>query len=145
MVNQWLNHQLQEGIPTMDEQLWNEVMASFTRRFANNLEKENAQALLKKGLKMKGEDINAYVVEFKELIQMAGYWFDVPQTVETFTDGLPTGLYQKTFKFDQPATYEQWKNAVIWRQQQYLKHASICIKATTSRDQGLEGGHQEGN
>jgi|SRR6266702_1970042 len=73
MVNQWLNHQLQEGIPTMDEQLWNEVMASFTRRFANNLEKENAQALLKKGLKMKGEDINAYVVEFKELIQMAGY------------------------------------------------------------------------
>jgi len=45
-----------------------DVAMSFTRRFANNLEKENAQALLKKGIKMTGEDIDMYVVQFEELV-----------------------------------------------------------------------------
>ncbi len=40
---------------------------------------------------MKGEDIDAYIIEIEELIQLAEYRFDVPQTIETFTDGLPTG------------------------------------------------------
>ncbi len=67
--------------------------------------------MLWQGVKMKGEDINAYVVEFEELVHLAGYHFDVPQTIETFTDGLPTGLYQKILKIDQLMTYEQWKQA----------------------------------
>ncbi len=49
---------------------------------------------------MKGEDIDAYIVEIEELIQLAEYRFDVPQTIETFTDGLPTGLYQKILELD---------------------------------------------
>jgi len=49
---------------------------------------------------MKGEDIDAYVVEFKELVCLAGYYFNVPQTIETFTDGLPTSLYQKILEID---------------------------------------------
>ncbi len=47
---------------------------------------------------MKGEDINSYIVEFKEVVRMAK--FDVPQTIETFTEGLPMGLYQKVLKLD---------------------------------------------
>jgi len=49
---------------------------------------------------MKGEDIDAYIAEFEELVQMAGYQFDVPQMIETFTEGLPMGLYQKTLEMD---------------------------------------------
>jgi len=37
---------------------------------------------------------------------MAGYQFDMPQTIKTFTDGLPVGLYQKMFEFNQPTTYK---------------------------------------
>ena len=69
---------------------------------------------------MKGEDIDAYIVEIEELIRLAEYRFDVPQTIETFTDGLPMGLYQKVLELDRPTMYEQWKQAAINRQQDYI-------------------------
>jgi len=104
-----LTRQLQGGIIATDERLWNKVAASFSQRFADSLAQENAQSILRQGVKMKGEDIDVYVVEFEELVRLAGYHFDIPQTIETFTDGLPTGLYQKILEIDRPATYEQWK------------------------------------
>ncbi len=139
-VNRWLSRQIQGGINTADERLWNEVAASFTRRFADSLAKENAQSILWAGVKMRGEDIDAYVVEIEELIRLAEYRFDVPQTIETFTDGLPTGLYQKILELDRPTTYEQWKQAAINRQQDYI-HMKARLKAhrgrtTTSRPRG---------
>ncbi len=127
-VNRWLARQIQGGIATNDERLWNEVASSFTRRFANSLAKENAQAILRAGVKMKGEDIDAYVVEIEELIRLAEYRFDVPQTIETFTDGLPTGLYQKILKLNRPRSYEQWKQAAINHQQDYI-HMKARLKA----------------
>ncbi len=72
---------------------------------------------------MKGEDIDAYIVEIEELIRLAEYQFDVPQTIEAFTDRLPTGLYQKILELDRPTTYEQWKQAAINRQQDYILKA----------------------
>ncbi len=77
---------------------------------------------------MKGEDIDAYMVEIKELIRLAEYRFDVPQTIEMFTDGLPTGLYQKILELDRPHSYEQWKQAAINRQQDYI-HMKAQLKA----------------
>jgi len=112
----------------MDERLWNEVAALFTRRFADSLAKENAQAILRAGVKMKGEDINAYIVEIEELIRLAEYRFDVPQTIEVFTDGLPMGLYQKILELDRPQTYNQWKHVAINRQQDYI-HMKARLKA----------------
>ncbi len=77
---------------------------------------------------MKGEDIDTYVVEFEELTRLAGYQFDVPQTIEAFTDGLPTGLYQRILEIDRLVTYEQWKQAATDRQQQYI-HMKARLKA----------------
>jgi len=139
-VNRWLARQIQGGVNTADERLWNEVAASFTRRFADSLAKENAQSILRAGVKMKGEDIDGYIVEIEELICLAEYRFDVLQTIEVFTDGLPTGLYQKILELDRPVTYEQWKQAAINRQQDYI-HMKARLKAhrggvTTSRPQG---------
>ena len=127
-VNRWLARQIQGGINTADERLWNEVAASFTRCFADSLAKENAQSILQAGVKMKGEDIDAYIVEIEELIRLAEYRFDVPQTIEVFTDGLPTGLYQKILELDRPATYEQWKQVAINCQQDYI-HMKARLKA----------------
>ncbi len=89
---------------------------------------------------MKGEDIDAYIVEIEELIRLAEYRFDVPQTIETFTDGLPTGLYQKVLELNRPATYDQWKQAAINHQQDYI-HMKARLKAhrggiTTSHPRG---------
>src|SRR6266702_3046782 len=86
----------------------------------DNLAKEKAQSNLQEGIKMKGEDIDSYITEFEEAIQMAEYWFNVPQTIETFTEGLPKGLYQKILEYDRPRSYEQWKQAAIDRQQLYM-------------------------
>ncbi len=57
-----------------------------------------------------------------------------------FTDGLPTGLYQKILELDRPTTYEQWKQAAINRQQDYI-HMKAWLKAhrggvTTSHPRG---------
>ncbi len=77
---------------------------------------------------MKGEDINAYIVEIEELIRLAEYRFDVPQTIETFMDGLPTGLYQKILELNRPITYKQWKQVAINHQQDYI-HMKARLKA----------------
>ncbi len=89
---------------------------------------------------MKGEDIDGYIVEIEELIRLAEYQFDMPQTIEMFTDRLPTGLYQKILELDRPVTYKQWKQAAINRQQDYI-HMKAQLKAhcggiTTSRPRG---------
>ncbi len=127
-VNRWLTRQIRGGVATTDERLWNEVATSFTQRFADSLAKENAQAMLRAGVKMKGEDIDAYIVEIEELVQLAEYRFDMPQTIETFTDGLPTGLYQKILELDRPVTYDQWKHAAVNCQQDYI-HMKARLKA----------------
>ncbi len=139
-INQWLARQIQGGIDQMDERLWNETAALFARQFVDSLAQENARSILQAGIKMKGEDIDAYVVEFEELTRLAGYRFNVPQTIEAFTDGLPTGLYQRILEIDQPATYEQWKQAATNRQQQYI-HMKARLKAhrggfTSARPRG---------
>jgi len=46
-VSRWLNQQIQGGIANTDERLWGEVVQSFTQRFVNNMEKEEAQAQLR--------------------------------------------------------------------------------------------------
>jgi len=127
-VNRWLTRQLQGGIANMDERLWSEVAASFLRCFADSLAKEKAQGALQDGIKMKGEDIDSYIAEFKEVVQMAEYRFDIPQTIETFTEGLPMGLYQKILELDQPHSYEQWKQVAIDHQQMYM-HMKARLQA----------------
>jgi len=65
-VNRWLTRQLQGGILNTDERLWIKVTTSFERRFADNLAKEKAQGNLCDGIKMRGEDIDSYIVTFEE-------------------------------------------------------------------------------
>ncbi len=59
---------------------------------------------------------------------MAEYRFDVPQTIKTFTEGLPMGLYQKVLELDRPHSYEQWKQAVTDQQQTYM-HMKARLQA----------------
>src|SRR5258708_31406477 len=69
---------------------------------------------------MKDGDIDAYITNFEQLAQKAGYQLDTPQTINLFTDGLPQELYEKVYHFNKPCNYEEWKNATMHRQEQYI-------------------------
>src|SRR5260370_26027162 len=84
-LSRWLNRQIQNGVLDTQEDLWMEVAHAFTRRFANTLEKERAQAELKRGIKMKDGDIDAYVANFEQLARKTGYQHDTTQTLDLFT------------------------------------------------------------
>jgi len=65
------------------------VEAAFRQRFYNNLKQEQAQATLRKGIKMEGGDINIYINLFEKLVWQAGYCLNEPLTIDIFTSGLP--------------------------------------------------------
>jgi len=104
------------------------------------LAKEKAQSSLQEGIKMKEEDIDFYIAKFEEAVRMVEYRFDIPQTIETFTEGLPMGLYQKVLEFDRPHSYKQWKQAAIDWQQTYMhmkaRLQAHCGGSTQSQPRG---------
>src|SRR5260370_25288907 len=69
---------------------------------------------------MRDGDIDSYVAHLKQLARKAGYQLDTLQTVNLFTDGLPKDLYEKVYQFDEPQNYEEWKNATMRWQEQYI-------------------------
>ena len=68
---------------------------AFHQNFVDTLEQEHAQAALKQGFQMKGEDMDDYVAKFEHLAQHARYNLNDIQTLDLFTAGLPNALYQK--------------------------------------------------
>jgi hypothetical protein len=83
---------------------------------------------------MKEGDINKYIAYFNTLVQEAGYNPDDKQTLEKFTSGLPTGLYESIYQFDEPTMYKPWQCAAInqqkkWTHMQSLKRARQNLNA----------------
>ena len=73
------------------------MKCAFCHNFADTLEQEHAQAILKQGLHMKGEDMDDYVAKFECLACQAGYHLNDIQMLDLFTSGLPNALYQKVY------------------------------------------------
>ena len=146
-MSRWLNCQIAGGIHDDNEDLWRVVDDAFRHRFSNTLERETAQAELKKGIKMKDGDIDAYVTTFEQLARKAGYPLDSDLTLDFFTDGLPRELYEKVYQFDMPCNYEEWKRATMCRQEQYIRmrgrinqhHGTTPMCATPFRGGGGAG------
>ena len=119
-MSRWLNCQITGGIHNNNEELWRSVDNAFRHCFANTLEREVAQAELKKGIKMKDGDIDMYVTTFEQLARKAGYPLYLDLTLDFFTDSLPHELYEKVYQFNMPRNYEEWKRATMCRQEQYI-------------------------
>ncbi|KAH9028273.1 hypothetical protein EDB85DRAFT_2147991 [Lactarius pseudohatsudake] len=119
-MTDWLMRQTEARFPEHTRRLWEETLRAFTRRFSNTMEKEQAQAELRKGIHMKDGDIDSYVATFERLARQADYNLDAPQTIDLFTAGLPKGLFTKVYEQYEPATFEAWKQAAMKKQQQYL-------------------------
>src|SRR5258708_6045736 len=84
------------------------------------MSQERAQAELKRGVKMEKQNLDEYIVKFKKLVQHAGYDLDNLQTLNLFTMGLPTQLYQKIYDLNNPQNYNQWKMCALERQRKWI-------------------------
>ena len=84
------------------------------------MERERAEDILQRGIKMKGEDLDGYIARYEALTLEAGYRRDDPLCLRKFTDGLPHDLYKDCMRLDRPGNYEQWKTSAIRRQGEYV-------------------------
>ena len=95
-VNEWVlsqhrwlvNEVTNNGIHPADINLWTTIERAFRRNFVDTLEQEHAQAILKKGIKMQGENMDDYIARFEHLARQARYHLDNPQTLDLFTQGV---------------------------------------------------------
>ena len=69
---------------------------------------------------MDPQNPDGYIAQFKELTHHAGYNINDPLTLGLFTKGLPHQIYQKIYQFDSPTTFEQWREAVLKRQEHWF-------------------------
>ena len=122
----WLHEMTDDnGWAQTDGRLYREIELDFRRAFADTLEGERAKAILRGGIQMKEGDIDAYVAQFDALVAQAGYDLDDPQTIEKFTNGLPTSLWETVYTMDDPTTYEEWRAATMKRQKKWLHTQSM--------------------
>ena len=70
-------------------------------------ERERAEDTLQQGISMKQGDLDAYIVEYEVLVEMAGYDPNSRLTLKIFTDGLPTELYKDVLRLDRPRNYAE--------------------------------------
>ena len=120
-MSAWLRLQITNfHVQLDDEWLWESTMQAFNRQFADVLEQEKAKALLRKGFKMEGGDLDAYISKFEQTVRHAGLNHDDPLVLDKFTDGLPVKMYEDIYTHKQPRTYEQWRQEAIQQQKAFV-------------------------
>ncbi|KAH9011193.1 hypothetical protein EDB84DRAFT_1569910 [Lactarius hengduanensis] len=70
---------------------------------------------------------------FEQLARKADYRLNDRQTIDRFTLGLPPALFTKVYKLDSPDTFNEWKDATLKRQKQYIHlRARLHLSKPTS-------------
>jgi hypothetical protein len=91
-----------------DEELWLEFERRFKRAYISSTAKENAYIKLQ-SLKMKGDQLNEYIVDFSTLIGELGWDHDSEISCHNFREGLPVPLAQDIIKMEGiPETLTKW-------------------------------------
>jgi hypothetical protein len=108
-----LTNRVQTRVNPRDEQLWTHMFQSFRRQYANNQEQERAENTLQRGIRMQGEDLDAYIAKYEGLVLEAGFNLRDRLCLKMFTDGLPHDLYRDILQLDNPRNYDKWKDATL--------------------------------
>jgi hypothetical protein len=91
-----------------DEDLWQEFEKEFKRAFISSTTKETAYVKLQ-ALKMKGDQLNEYIVELVTLIGELGWDYDSEMSCHKFREGLPTPLARNIITMQgMPELLTQW-------------------------------------
>jgi hypothetical protein len=64
------------------------MFQSFRRQYADNQEQERAENILQRGIRMQGEDLDAYIAKYEGLVLEAGFNLHDRLCLKMFTDGL---------------------------------------------------------
>jgi hypothetical protein len=92
-----------------DERLWDEFVVAFRRQFRDTAEAERAWTKLQM-IAMKDNEIDDYIAEFENLIQMAGRSRNDPGSLDYFRQGLKSWLHQALLRRRPvPLTIDQWQ------------------------------------
>jgi hypothetical protein len=95
-------------LPT-DKALWNDFVVAFWRQFQDTAEAERAWAKLQ-SLEMKGDTIDDYIVEFENLLKIAGRDRHDLGSMDYFKQELPTSLHcDLLWLRPLPATLDDWQ------------------------------------
>jgi hypothetical protein len=91
-----------------DEELWQGFEKRFKRAYISSMAKENAYVKLQ-SLKMKGDQLDEYIVNFSTLIRELGWDHDSKISCHNFREGLPTPLACDIMKMEGiPETLTGW-------------------------------------
>jgi hypothetical protein len=80
-----------------DEDLWKEFEKRFKRAYISSTAKENTYIKLQ-SLKMKGDQLDKYIVDFSTLIGELGWDYDSEISCHNFREGLPVPLTRDIIK-----------------------------------------------
>jgi hypothetical protein len=69
---------------------------------------------------MQGEDLDTYIAKYEGLVLEAGFNLRDRLCLKMFTDGLPHDLYRDILRLDNPRNYDEWKDAALRRQVEYV-------------------------
>ena len=74
-----------------------------------------------KTLKMKGDNgLDDYISTFKRLARLGGYNLGDRAIIDMFIEGLPTSLAINVAKFNDPNTFQDWKEGAIQHHTKYM-------------------------
>ena len=147
-VNNWvkgmmtrINQHLANGIDPGDERLWATFIRDFKTAFTDTTKVQNAHHKLM-NIKMKGDTLDDYIVEFQHLRQAMGWGTNDARTLTLFKQGLVLGLHkailEKTVPW--PNTLDGWANAARTQHALWAKIKASLQGAGTKPSQG-EGQH----
>jgi hypothetical protein len=91
-----------------DEDLWTEFEKRFKRAYISSTAKKSAYVKLQ-SLKMKGDQLDEYIVDFSTLIGELGWDYDSEISCHNFQEGLPIPLACNIIKMQgMPESLTQW-------------------------------------
>jgi hypothetical protein len=118
LVNDWVDDQItdlmekvtcqQNSIPRTEPALWTNFMTTFNTAFTDTMKRQKAQTAIQQ-LRMRGDNLDAYVSTFKHITKEAEYALDANGTIHLFTLGLKPGLLDTILhRNNQLNTMEEW-------------------------------------
>ena len=108
--------------------VWDVLEREFRDSFTDYADADKANRELEKH-RMKDGNLDGYIAEFQDLANRAGLDINAPNTLKTFAQGLPDGLWQECIRLDHPENFAQWaqsaqQNHRAWIQVQSYKKSS---------------------
>jgi hypothetical protein len=129
IVDDWVQQQVDElrrkvaargGYLRTSEALWTEFRTAYTNAFTNTTEKQRSVTALH-NLRMKGDDLDSYIAQFRGLARKAGYPLDQAGTTDLFARGLKRPLLTAilTKRAQVPDTFQEWTDAATDEEKKY--------------------------